>query len=81
MLQQRLRKNAMRTAAENVVIEKFTYQAIDNTVVLCTSHKNYLSNDSHNKIDGNGFPKVVQRTPIKKQSSCLHNSIKKIDLA
>jgi len=55
-----------------IQIEQFTYQAINNSVVLCTSHKNNLSNDSHNKIDGDGFPKVVQRTPIKKQSSSLH---------
>jgi len=62
----------MTTTTVNIQIEKSTYQAINNSVVLCTSHKNYLSNDSHNKIDGNGFPKVVQRTPIKKQSSRLH---------
>lgn len=58
-----------------------TYQAISNSVVLCTTQKKYLSNDSNNKIDGDGFPEVVQRNPINKQSSGRIDSIEKLKSA
>jgi len=56
-----------------MVGKKYTYQSIGNSVVLSTSQENNLSNNSNNKIDGDGLSEVVQRTPVKKKSSSLHS--------
>lgn len=58
-----------------------TYQAISNSVVLCTTQKKYLSNDSNNKIDGDGSPEVFNVTPSRSKAPVCIDSIEKLKSA